>query len=124
MGLLKFLGVGGEKEAEVNPLRLVSEPAELFDSLGEGPAVIYKHSNRCGTCFRALREVRKFAESHPDVPVFMIDVVRARPVSNHVSQHFSVVHQSPQALVIQEGHSVWDASHLDVTAGGLDRAVA
>jgi len=124
MGFFKFRKQGGKEEADANPLRQVCEPTELFDALGDGPAVIYKHSNRCGTCFRALREVRKFAERHPNVPVFMIDVVRDRQVSNHVSQHFSVIHQSPQALVIQDGRSVWDGSHLNVTAGGLERAVA
>jgi bacillithiol system protein YtxJ len=123
MGFLRFRKRGGEEKQGSNPLRQVIDPVELFDSLGDGPAVIYKHSNRCGTCFRALKEVRKFAESRPDVPVFMIDVVRDRPVSNHVSQHFSVVHESPQALVIQGGAAVWDASHLDVTAGGLERAI-
>jgi len=122
MGFLRFRKRDGEGAEEANPLRHVTEPTELFAAMGDGPAVIYKHSNRCGTCFRALKEVRKFAESRPDVPVFMIDVVRDRPVSNHVSQHFSVIHQSPQALVIQEGRSVWDASHLSVTAGGLERA--
>lgn len=125
MGFLRFgkKGDGGTAEA-ADPITQVSEAAELFDSLGDGPAVIYKHSNRCGTCFRALKEVRKFAGTHPEVPVFMIDVNRDRPVSNHVSEHFSVRHESPQALVVANGRSVWDGSHLDVTAGALERALA
>ena len=122
MGFLNFGKRGGTGVEEANPLRQIVEPSELFDAMGEGPAVIYKHSNRCGTSFRALKEVKKFAESRPDVPVFMIDVVRDRPVSNHVSQHFSVRHESPQALVIQGGSAVWDASHLNVTAGELEQA--
>lgn len=123
MGFLSFRKRPGDEAAEANPIRQVTDPSELFDAIGEGPAVIYKHSNRCGTCFRALKEVRKFAAKRPDVPVFMIDVVRDRPVSNQVSQHFEVIHQSPQALVIQDGGSVWDASHLNVTAGGLESAI-
>ena len=123
MGFLKFGKRGGEAATEPDPVTPVTETTELFDAVGDGPAVIYKHSNRCGTCFRALKEVRKFAGEHPDVPVFMIDVNQHRPVSNHVADHYSVRHESPQALVISEGRSVWDGSHLNVTAGALERAL-
>lgn len=123
MGFLKFGKKGGGGTAEADPIRQVSDTAELFDALGDGPAVIYKHSNRCGTCFRALKEVRNFASRNPAVPVFMIDVVRDRPVSNQVAQHFDVWHESPQALVVRNDRSIWDGSHLQVTAGALERAL-
>jgi bacillithiol system protein YtxJ len=124
MGFLKFgKKSDGDTAEAADPITQVSETAELFDALGDGPAVIYKHSNRCGTCFRALKEVRNFAGEHPDVPVYLIDVNRDRPLSNQVSEHFSVRHESPQALVVSEGRSVWDGSHLDVTAGALERAL-
>ena len=58
MGFLNFGKRGGEGNEEANPLRQIVEPSELFEAMGEGPAVIYKHSNRCGTCFRALKEVK------------------------------------------------------------------
>ncbi|MDH3733128.1 MAG: bacillithiol system redox-active protein YtxJ [Gemmatimonadota bacterium] len=123
MGFLKFGKRSGGATAEADPIRQVTDTTELFDALGEGPAVIYKHSNRCGTAFRALKEVRNFASAHPEVPVFMIDVVRDRPVSNHVAQHFDVWHESPQALVIRDDRLIWDGSHLQVTAGALERAL-
>jgi len=123
MGFLKFAKKKRDT-AKDDPIRQISEAPELFDAMGDGPAIIYKHSNRCGTCFRALKEVRNFATDHPHIPVFMIDVVRDRRVSNHVSQHFDVWHESPQALVISEGKSIWDGSHLQVTAGARERALA
>lgn len=123
MGFLKFGRKSDDRATEVDPVRQVSDTAELFDAVGDGPAVIYKHSNRCGTCFRALKEVRKFAGDHPDVPVVMIDVNRHRPVSNQVAERYSVRHESPQALVISDGRSVWDGSHLDVTAGAMEQAL-
>lgn len=105
-------------------LREVNGSDDFLSELGDGPAVIYKHSTRCSVCVGALSEVRKFAERHPDVPVFLIDVVGHRPISNLVAERFDVIHQSPQALVIRDGESVWDASHLSVTAEELEGAIA
>jgi len=115
---------GADEQKAASSIRKVTGSDELLSALGEGPAIIYKHSNRCALCFRTLKEVQKFSQRHPDVPVLMIDVVKNRSVSNLVAEEYHVVHQSPQALVIREGVSVWDASHLSITAGELERAIA
>ena len=123
-----WLGLGRKRAADSeqapNPFREVEGSDDFLSELGDGLAVIYKHSNRCAVCVGALNEVRKFAERHPDVPVFVIDVVKNRPLSHLVAERFDVIHQSPQALVIRDGESVWDGSHLSVTAGELEGAIA
>jgi len=124
MGWLNFGRKRGVEAQEApTSIRQVAGSDELLSALGDGPAVIYKHSNRCALCFRTLKEVQEFAQRHPDVPVFMIDVVKHRSVSNLVAEEYGVVHQSPQALVIREGVSVWHASHLSITAGELEDAI-
>ena len=122
---MKLFGWGKRKEERStsgDAIREVRTESELLDAIGEGTAVVYKHSNRCGLSFRAEKEVRTFAEAHPDVPVVKIDVVASRPLSNLVAERFEVVHQSPQVIVVRDGRAVWSASHLGVTAGGLSRA--
>lgn len=116
-------GEGGEERRE-SAIRQVSTETELREALGEGPGLIYKHSHRCGLCFRSQREVERFAAGHPDVPVVMIDVVADRALSNRVAESLGVFHQSPQAIVVRAGEAVWDASHLGVTAGAIETAVA
>jgi len=124
MGWLSF----GKKREMDEPraptsIREVTESDELLSMLAEGLAIVYKHSNRCALCFRTLKEVQKFAQRHPDIPVFMIDVVRNRAISNLIAKEYDVVHQSPQALVIREGVPVWHASHLSITLGELEGAI-
>ena len=123
-----WLGFGRKRAADSeqapNPFREVEGSDDFLSELGDGLAVIYKHSNRCSLCSRAIQEVRQFADRHPSVPVFMIDVVNNRPASSLVAERFDVIHQSPQALVIRDGEAVWDASHLSVTAGELEGAIA
>jgi bacillithiol system protein YtxJ len=113
----------GPRESD-SAVRRVTTEAELVDAVGEGPSLIYKHSHRCGLCFRSAREVQKFAAGRPDIPVLMIDVVADRDLSNRVAERFGVWHQSPQAIVIREGRAIWDASHLGVTASAVEAALA
>lgn len=113
-----------KEEAPADSVRQVTEESELLEVLGEGTAVLYKHSNRCGLCYRSIKEVQKFSREHPDVDVLLIEVVDSRPLSNLIEERLGVFHQSPQAIVVRDGEAVWEASHLAVTAGGISRAIA
>ena len=91
--------------------------ADAFDALLEKPlAIVYKHSTRCPISVLAAEEIARFEEEHPDVPVYVVDVVSDRPVSRHVASALSVTHHSPQVIVVAQGRPVWHASHFDVRA--------
>ena len=117
----------GRKNPDESPsseaIREIHEEAELLEVLEQGPAVIYKHSNRCPLCFRSLKEIQKFSRERPDVPVLQIDVIESRPLSDYVAERFETRHESPQALLVQDGRVTWDASHLAVTASQLEAAL-
>ncbi|MGD8727664.1 MAG: bacillithiol system redox-active protein YtxJ [Gemmatimonadales bacterium] len=97
---------------------------ELDEILKTPCVVIYKHSNRCGISAAALLEVRHFAETHVDVPVYKVDVVAQRSLSLTVANRLGVRHASPQALVVKDGQAVWSTSHFRVTARAIEGAVA
>ncbi|MFW5947120.1 MAG: bacillithiol system redox-active protein YtxJ [Gemmatimonadota bacterium] len=105
-------------EAQPKPVR---EPDELDAVLDEPVAVLYKHSPLCGASAMAARQVRAFLDSNPGVPVYLVDVIRDRPVAREVTRRLSVRHKSPQALVLRDGAVVWKGSHTDVTAEALAR---
>jgi bacillithiol system protein YtxJ len=65
-------------------------------------------------------EVERFARSGTDVPVFGIDVVRHRSLSDAAAMRLGLRHQSPQAILIEEGTPVWHASHSSITAAALE----
>jgi bacillithiol system protein YtxJ len=86
-------------------------------------AVLYKHSPTCGLSAMALDEVRAFADAHPDVPVYLVDVFAQRPLSNAVEESLGIRHESPQAIVFRGGAPVWHGSHRRVARAALATAV-
>jgi bacillithiol system protein YtxJ len=95
-----------------------------FDEILKAPkVVIYKHSNRCGICTTSLLEVRHFADTHPEVPVFIIDVVAQKPLARAIAESLGVRHASPQVIVLHGGKPVWDASHFRINAPDIEVAV-
>lgn len=95
---------------------------DLVTSAG-GLVVLYKHSDRCFWCHRSLSQVERFAETHPDVPVYIVDVLRQRELSLDIAEKLGVRHESPQAIVLQEGQPAWNGSHRSVTATALETEV-
>ena len=85
----------------------LSNPEKLF--------VIFKHSTRCSTS----RMAKNLFESEWVVsePVYLVNVVESRAVSNAVSGLFHVVHESPQVVAICNGKSIYDNSHSGIEAG-------
>lgn len=102
------------------PLRDEDDLAAVLD---ESLAVLYKHSPLCGLSAIAAREVRAFIESSRHVPVYVVDVIRDRPLSKEVERRLSIRHESPQAFVLRSGDVVWHGSHRAVTAEVLMREI-
>ncbi len=96
--------------------------ADLKAVLSQEWAVLYKHSNRCWMCSLAVRQVRRFAESNPGTPVYQVDVIEGREISNALAQSLGIPHQSPQAMVLNAGRVVWHDSHFGIKARLLSRA--
>ncbi len=91
----------------------------LYRALNSPVAVLYKHSTRCGVSSLAIREVERFAAQRPDVPTFLIDVLRDRALSEEVAALLEVRHETPQVIVLRNGVRRWDTSHAGVTASAL-----
>lgn len=99
----------------------LTSPAD-FDALLEAPvALVYKHSTRCPISLLALDEVEALLQERPDTPVYVVDVVEQRPLSQHVAARTGVRHHSPQAILLVDGAPVWSASHFDVRADTMRR---
>jgi bacillithiol system protein YtxJ len=55
-----------------------------------------------------------------EVPIFLINVLEERNLSNQVAHHFQVPHQSPQLLVIQGNKCIYYASHNAINAEDVE----
>lgn len=88
---------------------------QVVDSIGnEGVWVIFKHSYRCSISHAAFRRMEEWNKVHPEVPVFLVDVVADRSLSQQIASWSEVEHQSPQIIVLRGNKVLTHASHFDV----------
>jgi len=49
-----------------------------------------------------------------EMPIYYLDLIQYRNVSDKIATEFKVEHASPQVLVIKDGASVYHTSHNDI----------
>lgn len=91
---------------------------ELLGQSGEQPIILFKHSDTCGISARAYREMTKLEK-----PVALVTVQKARALSNEIENRFALRHETPQVLILRDGKLAWSASHYQITADAVSRAV-
>ena len=77
---------------------------------------IYKHSTTCPISAMAGDFVRQHAWERP---VYWVNVIEQRPLSNWVADAYHVRHQSPQLLKITAGEVEQHWSHYDINGASL-----
>jgi len=78
----------------------------------QGYSLIFKHSTRCPISSMAKRRFELDWENLPDnLPLYFLDLIKHRDLSNLVAHDFQVHHESPQLLLIKDGECVLDQSH-------------
>lgn len=107
----------------MDQLRELTDESSLSEAMSADLAIIYKHSHRCPVSVVAMREVRWFVDRTPDVPVYMVNVVRNRPLSLQLADQLAVQHKSPQVILLRSGRASADASHHEISGGLLQRWV-
>lgn len=92
----------------------------LLEAPESGPFVIFKHSTRCNISQMVKdRLERKAGEIPQGIPVYYLDLLSFRSLSNHIADYFSVEHQSPQLLLVKDGICSYHASHSAISVDGL-----
>lgn len=98
--------------------------ADDLDALLAAPvALLFKHSDRCPISGMAHDQVQAFAERHPELPVWMVDVIDDRRISLQAADRLRVRHQSPQVILVVRGRAAWDTSHFQVRLETLEQRV-
>lgn len=110
--------------ATIRRIEHVSELDGLLNGENRQPVWIFKHSLTCPISAAAWMEFQSFAGGQPeDGAVYvLIEVQRARQVSNEVASRTGVRHQSPQAILLRGGAVAWHASHWSIDTASLQRA--
>lgn len=99
--------------------------ADFQRALTTTPRVLlFKHSPVCPISAAARAQYETFRRELPDVPTLFVDVIDDRPVARGIADLSGVRHESPQAILFEQGRPVWHASHDAITLGSLHAAWA
>lgn len=104
-------------------LTTLEQLPQIKEDSNKYPVIIYKHSARCGISSVALDRLERAwrPEEIQPADAYFLDLLRHRDVSQAVAQTFSVHHESPQILLINEGKCVYNASHMTISYSALKK---
>lgn len=81
---------------------------------------VYKHSTACPVSAAAAQVVES---TDFDLPVFRVDVIEQRKLSDQVAKRYGVRHESPQLLKVEGGAATTVLSHHQIAPEQLARAI-
>jgi bacillithiol system protein YtxJ len=84
----------------------------------EKPQVIFKYSSCCHFSEIVFQRLQKNG-CLGEIDFHFLDLTNYNPISERVSEIFGIPHQSPQILVINEGHCVFHESHPEISLAGI-----
>ena len=106
------------------PERVLHALDDFAQALQARRILLFKHSPICPVSAAARDEYDAFRQDLPDVPSMFVDVIADRPTARAIADACGVRHQSPQAILFEEGRAVWHASHGAITRAALHAAWA
>lgn len=87
----------------------------LFERSHNEPVVIFKHSTTCGISAGVHRVVSDVAGD-----INIVIVQNHREISNKIADMTGIRHESPQAIILWAGKTVYHASHYDIIAADIE----
>ena len=110
-------------EKKTPDLTMVKDLEEWASVRRQPVALLFKHSPICHISTTARRQVVKFSVTHPEIPVYSVDVLNHRDVSLTVARDLDIAHQSPQAILLVGGKPRWHDSQWAVRASAIEDAL-
>lgn len=109
------------------PLETISDYDKMMSSSFEEDffcVAIFKHSTRCAISKMAqLRLLSSWNFSENQLPIYQLDLLSFRELSNKIAEDFSVEHQSPQLLLIKNGECIYHTSHMGISVDAIKKAL-
>lgn len=85
---------------------------------------IFKHSTRCSiSSMVKSRLERSWDIPQKDIPVYYLDILAFRSISNQIASDFNVEHQSPQLILVKKGECIYSASHNQIRLNSVKDAI-
>ncbi|MEJ7694711.1 bacillithiol system redox-active protein YtxJ [Daejeonella sp.] len=90
-----------------------------------GYSAIFKHSTRCSISMMARKRFEiDWSAITAGTPLYFLDLIAYREVSNTIAEIFHVHHESPQLLLIKDGECIYETSHGEISAEDMADQIA
>ncbi len=102
---------------------------EILDTEGQflkllesgGSFAVFKHSTRCSVSSVAKNRIER--DWDLDIPIFYLDLIKFRAISNLIADKAHIEHQSPQLILFKDGLPIYDASHNAIIVSEVKEAL-
>ena len=95
----------------------------MLEKSATNRVLIFKHSTQCSISSAAYDEFLEFAKHAEDITCGVVLVIENRALSAEVAKRLGIRHESPQAIVVENGQVTWNASHWSISAAALTKAL-
>ena len=104
-------------------LTTASQLADIKEQSKNKPQLIFKHSTRCSISSVAKNRLERSTPPE-NIDFYFLDLIRNRDISGKIAEEFSVFHESPQVLLINNGECVYDESHSGINMDDIQEQVS
>jgi bacillithiol system protein YtxJ len=98
-----------------NSLTSKTQLEELVNRSANSTFAIFKHSTRCSISSMAKNRLERSWDQAINPPLYLLDLLNHRNLSNQIAEQFDVQHESPQLLIIQKGKCINHQSHNEIS---------
>lgn len=107
------------------PWKELTSDDQFLDLFGQGkPFAIFKHSTRCSISSMAKNRLEGSWDLDDNTPIYYLDLIQYRNVSNLIADKLNVQHQSPQLIVFNGTDVVYHASHNAIHVDHVKESIA
>ena len=96
-------------------ISLISSNSQAKDSIA-----LFKHSTRCSISSLAKRRLESdWGKLNPEIPIYLIDLIQYRELSDFIASNLAINHQSPQVILLVNGKPKYNTSHLSISSTSI-----
>ena len=103
------------------PLQTEEELFKIKEA--EGYSIIFKHNTTCPISKGVKSRLEQEGDELSSAPVYIVDLIANRAISDAVAEEFDVEHQSPQLLVIKDGACTYNEALYGITVEDTAAAI-
>ncbi len=102
----------------------LSDWRRLLEKSEQLPVAVFKHSTRCSISSMAKQRIeRDWDIDETELPLYYLDLIQHRDISNAIAQDLAVEHQSPQLIVFKNRKPIYAKSHNSISVEGVKNSL-